>query len=152
RWIRDSLASDKPFDQFTRELLTAEGPLDQVGPASFYKVVAKPGEQASTLSQVLLGVRIACAECHHHPFDRWSQTDYYGMQAFFTPLAVRNTPPGEVLLAAGDPQTKHPRTGETILAHALATPMPEKLPAGDRRPVLADWLTSRDNAWFARNL
>ena len=55
-----------------------------MGPASFYKVVTKPGEAASTLSQVFLGVRIACAECHHHPYDRWSQNDYYGMQAFFT--------------------------------------------------------------------
>ena len=58
--------------------MTAEGPLGEVGPASFYKVVTKPGEAASTLSQVFLGVRIACAECHHHPFDRWSQADYYG--------------------------------------------------------------------------
>src|SRR5205814_2029847 len=114
RWIRDSLASDKPFDQFTRELLTAEGPLDQVGPASFYKVNAKPGEAASTLSQVFLGVRIACAQCHHHPFDRWSQTDYYGMEAFFAPVGVRNSPRGEMVLAAGNPETRHPRSGAII--------------------------------------
>src|SRR5579864_4276056 len=82
RWIRESLASNQPIDKFAREIVTAEGPLDEVGPTNFYKVVARPGDEASTLSQVFLGVRLACAECHHHPFDRWSQQDYYGMQAF----------------------------------------------------------------------
>lgn len=154
RWLRDSLAAGKPLDHLARELLTAEGPLGDVGPANFYKVVSKPGEMASTLSQVFLGVRIACAECHHHPFDRWSQADYYGMQAFFTPLAVRNSPQGESLLATGDPLTKHPRTGETIHARALGSPQPGVHTPGspDRRPVLADWLTAPDNPYFARNL
>src|SRR5262249_1710107 len=92
KWIHDSFASGKPLDQYAREIITAEGPLSEIGPANFYKVVTKPGEEASSLSQVFLGIRIACAECHHHPFDRWSQTDYFGMQSFFTPVAVRNSP------------------------------------------------------------
>lgn len=152
RWIRDSLAKNKPFDQFTRELLLAEGPLDEIGPASFYKVVKKPGDTAGTLSQIFLGVRIGCAECHHHPFDRWSQTDYFGMQAFFTPLNVKAAPRGELLEAAGDPQTAHPRTGEKVHAHALGTPMPAASPSGDRRVVLAAWFTAPENPWFARNV
>jgi hypothetical protein len=161
RWIRDSVAANKPLDQFARELLTAEGPLGEVGPASFYKVVGKPGEAASTLSQIFLSVRLACAECHHHPFDRWSQSDYYGMQAFFTPLAVRPgvtrsgdraTTEGEMLQASGDPSTLHPRTGESIYAHALGMKMPDHSTPGDRRAILARWLTLRDNPWFARSL
>jgi len=152
RWIRDSIAKNKPFDQFARELLTAEGPLEEVGPANYYKVVSKPGETASSLSQVLLGVRIACAECHHHPFDRWSQTDYFGMTAFFTPVSLKGSARGEALQALGDPVSKHPRTGATILPHALATKMPDKALDGDRRVALADWMTSPSNAWFARNL
>jgi hypothetical protein len=152
RWLRDSIARNKPLDQLTREILTAEGPLAENGPASFYKVVSKPGEQSSTLAQVFLGVRIACAECHHHPFDRWSQTDFFGMQAFFAPLAVRPSPRGEVVLAAGDPQTRHPRSGQIVVAHALGTPEPKVDPKGDRRAVLAAWLTSAENPWFARNL
>jgi hypothetical protein len=152
RWLRESFAQHKPLDQLAREILTAEGPLGESGPASFYKVVSKPGEAASTLAQVFLGVRIACAECHHHPFDRWSQTDYYGMEAFFAPVSVRASPRGEMVLAAGDPPTKHPRTGAAVFAHALATPMPRANPAGDRRRVLAEWLTSPENLWFARNL
>lgn len=152
RWIRDSLAGNKPFDQFTRELLLAEGPLDEVAPASFYKVVKKPGDTASTLSQVFLGVRIACAECHHHPFDRWRQTDYFGMQAFFTPLNVKAGARGEMLEAAGDPQTTHPRTGEKIHAHVLGAAMPAASPAGDRRGALAAWLAAPENPWFAKNV
>ncbi len=152
RWIRDSLAANKPYDQFVRELLTAEGPLSENGPANFYKVVTKPGAAASSLSQVFLGVRIACAECHHHPFDRWSQTDYYGMQAFFAPVTLKKTAKDELLLALGDPPTRHPRTGQLVFAHALDTKMPTTSQKGDRRPALAAWLTAADNPWFARNL
>jgi hypothetical protein len=152
QWIHDRLAAGQPLDEFAHELLTAEGPLQEVAPASFYKVVAKPGEMASTLSQVFLGVRIACAECHHHPFDRWTQNDYYGMEAFFAPLSIKNTPGGELLLAAGDPQTKNPRTGEVIREHVLGLPMPKASTPGDRRAALSNWLTAAENPWFARNL
>ncbi|HEX4607922.1 MAG TPA: DUF1549 domain-containing protein, partial [Urbifossiella sp.] len=88
-WVRRSVASNVPFDRFARELLTAEGPMNEVGPANFYQVVTKPGEMASSLAQVFLGVRIGCAECHHHPFDRWTQADYTGMVGYFTPVAAR---------------------------------------------------------------
>jgi hypothetical protein len=152
RWIRDSLAANKPLDEFARELLAAEGPLNEVGPAAFYKVVSRPGDAASTLSQVFLGIRIACAECHHHPFDCWSQNDYYGMQAFFTPVSIRKSSHGEALLAEGDAPTHNPRTGETVLAHALGTKPSSVSTTGDRRVVLAEWLTARNNGWFARNL
>ncbi len=135
KWIRGSIAANKPFDQFARELVTAEGPVNEVGPANFFKVVTKPGEIAGTISQVFLGIRIACAECHHHPFDRWKQSDYYGMSAFFS------TGP-----------TTHPRTQKPVFAHALGTDMPAADPAGDRRVPLAEWMTKPDNAFFARNL
>jgi hypothetical protein len=152
RWIRDSLAANKPYDQFVREIVTAEGPLSENGPANFYKVVTKPGEAASSLAQVFLGVRIACAECHHHPFDRWSQTDYYGMQAFFAPVTLKKTPKDDILLVQGDPPTLHPRTGKNVYAHALDTKMPDASPPGDRRRVLAAWLSAPQNPWFARHL
>ena len=135
KWIRDSIRTNKPFDRFARELVTAEGPVNEVGPANFFKVVTKPGEIAGTISQVFLGVRIACAECHHHPFDRWKQSDYYGMSAFFSTGS-----------------TKHPRTQEEVRAHALGTDAPSANPAGDRRLPLAEWMTKPDNPFFARNL
>ncbi len=147
RWIRDSFRENKPFDEFARELVLAAGPLADVPAANFFKVVTKPGEAASSVSQAFLGVRIACAECHHHPTDRWTQTDYAGMLAFFTPLGVR----GDAVLATGDPITKHPRTGEPVFAHALGTAMPSTNPPGDRRAALAGWMTDPANPYFARN-
>ncbi len=151
RWIRESLAANKPYDQFCREIVGAEGPLAEAPAASFYKVVTKPGEMGGTLSQVFLGVRIECAQCHHHPFDRWSQTDYFGMQAFFTQVAFKGGAANESLVAANSAATVHPRTGEPVFAHALATDLPKAEPAGDRRQLLADWMTAPDNPWFARN-
>jgi hypothetical protein len=152
KWIRDSLAANKPLDQFAREMITATGPIAEVGPANFYKVFGRPGETASTLAQVFLGVRIACAECHHHPFDRWSQNDYYGMQAFFTPVRVIGSPTGEVLKADGSAEATNPRTGEIVLPHVLGTTAPAKVPPGDCRLLLAHWMTAPANPWFARSL
>jgi len=152
RWIRDSLAKNKPLDQFAREVITASGPLAESPQGYIYKSATQPGQAASTISQVFLGVRIECATCHHHPYDRWSQTDYYGMTAYFTQLQQKATPLGDVLLAVGDPATTHPRTSQPITAHPLGRPIPEKNVAGDRRIELAAWLTAADNPWFARNM
>ena len=150
-WIRESFAENKPLDQFAREVVTANGALTDAPAGNLYKVVSKPGELASTVSQVFLGVRIECARCHHHPYDRWSQTDYYGMQAFFSQLAFKTHPRGQVLTATRRTSTKHPRTKAEVYAHALTTTMPETNPEGDRRVVLADWMTSPENPWFAQN-
>lgn len=152
RWIRESIAGDKPLDRMARELVTADGPISENAPANFYKVVQKPGERASTLSQVFLGVRIACAECHHHPFDRWSQDDYYGMQAFFNPLQLGRSGQGEFLSVSGDAKARNPRSGQPVAAQALGAGTMANASTSDARLVLADWLTSPDNPWFARNL
>ena len=153
RWIRESLAANKPFDQFARELLVAEGTLTEAPAGYFYKVVSEPGARASTISQVMLGVRIECAQCHHHPFDRWGQTDYAGMQAFFVQPAFKATSRGELLFAQSNASNvTHPRTGESIRAFALGTEQPQSSPEGDRRNVIADWMTSPENSFFAQNL
>ena len=152
RWIHDNFRNNRPLDKFAAELLTAEGPLRDAPAGHFYKVVKQPNEMASTLSQALLGVRIECAQCHHHPFDRWSQTDYFGMQAFFTQVGFKNSTRGEMLQASGSRKTVHPRTGQVVFAHALDAKQPEVEPEGNRRLMLAMWLTAPDNPWFARNL
>jgi hypothetical protein len=151
QWIRDAVARNVPLDQFARELLTAEGPSAEVPATSFYKVVTKPGEIASTVSQVFLGVRIACAECHHHPFDRWSQADYYGMHSFFTGVRLQNGPLGEALSGEAATAVKHPRTGQMISPRPLGASEPSAL-SGDARTALADWMTRPENPYFARNL
>ena len=152
QWIRDAMRDNRPLDQWTRELLTAEGPLRDQPAGFFYKVAAKPGEMAAMTSQVFLGVRITCAECHQHPYDQWTQRDYQGMRGFFAQIKYKKLGEAEALLAEGNPTGKHPRTGEPIFPYALGATMPEVAPEGDRRQALADWMTRPENPWFARNL
>ena len=152
KWIRDSFAANKPMDRFATELIEADGLVSEHPAAQFYRVAKDPGDAAAMLSQALLGVRIECAKCHHHPFDRWSQDDYFGMQAFFTPLTFKTTPHGQMLLASKTDATRHSRTGAEIYAHPLGTPVPTTNPDGDRRKVLADWMTAPSNPFFARNI
>jgi len=152
KWIHDSLASNKPVDQMTRELLTVDGPESENGQAAFYKAIQRRGDVAATISQVFLGVRIACAECHHHPFDQWATADYYGMTAFFQNVNFKKAGDGEELAADGNAEARNPRTKQVSFAHALGASAPDVVPVGDQRTVLADWLTSPKNPWFARNL
>lgn len=152
RWVRQQFEKNTPYDQFARELITATGTLDQTPQGRFYQVSGTPGDTASTLSQVFLGVRISCAQCHHHPFDRWSQDDYYGMAAFFQPLSRKGTARGEMMFVSGASKATNPRSGKEVLAHPLNTATNDKPPEGDSRERLAAWMTSPDNPWFARNV
>ena len=80
KWLREN----KPIDQFVRELITAQGSVFQNGPANYYKIATRPEDLAEATAQNFLGVRMQCAKCHHHPFEVYSQADYYGLAAFFT--------------------------------------------------------------------
>ncbi|MEC7566048.1 MAG: DUF1549 domain-containing protein [Planctomycetota bacterium] len=151
-WIKESFRQHRPMDQFARELLTTSGPLIDAPAGYFYKAVKSPNQMASTMSQVLLGVRIECAECHHHPFDRWGQTDFAGMRAFFAQVGYKQSTRGEMLITQGNPVTKHPRTGAPVQAFALGTQMPAVNTSEDRRDELANWLTAPENPWFASNI
>jgi len=151
-WIRDAVAANDPLDAFARELLLAEGPLAEQPAGFFYKVAKKPGEMAASVSQVFLGIRITCAECHQHPYDRWTQRDYHGMRAFFEQVSYKKPVGAEALVIQGNPKVQHPRTKEAINAYPLGTEMPETSPEGDRRAALAQWLTAPENPWFARNM
>jgi len=157
-WIHEAVAQNRPLDIFARDLLLAEGPLTEQPAGYFLKASKKSGELAATVSQVFLGIRITCAECHQHPYDRWTQGDYHGMRAFFEQVKYKKLGGTtaedvvEALVVEGSPEVKHPRTKQVIHAHALGTAMPEKAPEGDRRVALAAWLTASDNPWFARNL
>lgn len=152
KWIHDSFASNLGLDQFAKELVAGQGLLSEHPAGHFFKVVKDPGEMSSTLSQSLLGIRIDCAKCHHHPFDRWSQDDYYGMQAYFTGVRFKPTPRGEMLLASAGGVSQNPRSGLKIFAHPLGTSNPEAPPTGDPRVSFATWLVAADNPFFARNI
>lgn len=151
-WIRSCFEKNLPLDQFATRLITASGPLSDDPAGWFYKASANPHELTNTISQVFLGVRLECARCHHHPWDRWGQTDYHGLEAFVAQAGFKPVPGGESLTASGTARTTHPRTGREIFAHALEQPVPAEQPPGDRRQLLATWLTSPRNPWFAQNL
>lgn len=84
---------NKPYDQFVREVLTATGSIDQNPPVAWYREVQNSEALVEDTAQLFLGVRIQCARCHHHPFEKWSQDDYYGMAAFFTRIGKKAPQP-----------------------------------------------------------
>ena len=156
-WIRESFAQNKPLDRFAHELVTAEGPLGEQPAGLFYKVVSDPKQMASTLSQALLGVRIDCAQCHHHPYDRWGQEDFYGMEAFFTEVAFKTGTPGDMLVSTGSAKSVNPRTGQQVAARALGEESPTKIGSPEQKTTglrhgLSRWMTDKQNPYFARNM
>ncbi|NBR05519.1 MAG: DUF1553 domain-containing protein [Planctomycetes bacterium] len=151
RWLKNSFSENKPLDKLAFEILSAQGYLDEHPEGSFYKVVKSPGELSSSFAQIFLGVRIACAECHHHPFDKWTQADYLGMQSFFTGVRLKNIGKKEILVGDNTSPGSNPRYKEKVFAHALGQPLPEVQPKGDARQLFAQWVVSPENQWFARN-
>jgi hypothetical protein len=154
-WVRDSLLSNKPYDQFVRELLAATGTVIGNPPVAWYKRVKEPKQQVEDVAQLFLGVRMQCAQCHHHPFERWSQDDYYSLAAFFSqvgrkPSSVR----GEDLIfhQRGVATATNVKTGLPLKPAALGDAIPGIAPDEDPRLRLADWMSSKDNPFFAKAL
>ena len=154
-WVRDSLLANKPYDQFVRELLAATGTVITNPPVAWYNRVTEPKQQIEDVAQLFLGVRMQCAQCHHHPFERWSQDDYYSLAAFFSqvgrkPSGIR----GEDLIfhQRGTATAKNIKTNEMLKPAALGDAMPEIAPGEDPRLRLADWMSQPDNPFFAKAL
>jgi len=151
-WIRQSVSENKPWDQFARELLLAGGSTYQEGPANFFRTSSKPEELAETTSQVFLGVRIQCARCHNHPYEKWTQNQYWQMAAFFAQVKAKQGNAERELLvyATSSGEVKHPKTQKEVTPCALdSSPLPATY-HGDRREALVEWLTSPRNPFFAR--
>ena len=152
-WVRDSLLANKRYDQLVRELLGATGTVIGNPPVAWYKRVKEPKEQLEDVAQLFLGVRMQCAQCHHHPFERWSQDDYYALSAFFSqvgrkPSATR----GEDLIfhKRGIAGARNPKTSITLKPAALGDAM-EDIPADDDpRLRLVDWMSDTKNPFFAK--
>ncbi|MFN0056474.1 MAG: DUF1549 domain-containing protein [Planctomycetales bacterium] len=154
-WVRDSLLANKPYDQFVRELLAATGTVIGNPPVAWYKRVKEPKQQLEDVAQLFLGVRMQCAQCHHHPFERWSQDDYYSLAAFFSqvgrkPSATR----GEDLIfhRRGVATATNIKTGAKLRPAALGDAITPIAADADPRLKLADWLRSPANPFFARAL
>ncbi len=158
-WIRDSIANDKPYDQFVREIIAASGDESQSPPTVWYRELANPENFVDDLSQVFLGQRIACAQCHHHPYEKWSQDDYWGLAAFFGRVGRKNiTIPGGVGNQNNRQVIFTKATGTVINKRtnvaAKITPLdgePMDISADDDpRQKLADWMADPKNPFFAR--
>lgn len=154
-WVRDSLLANKRYDQFVRELLGSTGTVIGNPPVAWYKRVKEPKEQIEDVAQLFLGVRMQCAQCHHHPFERWSQDDYYSLAAFFTqvgrkPSGVR----GEDLIfhKRGMATATNIKTGIALKPAALGDAIPPIAPDEDPRLKLADWMGNSTNPFFAKAL
>jgi hypothetical protein len=154
-WVRDSLLANKPYDQFVRELLAATGTVIGNPPVAWYKRVKEPKQQLEDVAQLFLGVRMQCAQCHHHPFERWSQDDYYSLAAFFSqvgrkPSGVR----GEDLIfhKRGVAAATNMKSGQPMKPAALGDAIDAIPPDADPRLRLADWMSTPDNPFFAKAL
>ncbi len=153
RWLVTAVRENRPYDQIARELLTASGSTLQNPPAGFYRAAADTNDCAETTSQLFLGIRIQCAKCHNHPFDRWSQDNYYGIGAFFARVGRTELLGGEETLVYSLPrgEVTQPRTGKQIQpwlpgveADKLTNTNDE-----DRRQLLGRLLATKDNRLFA---
>jgi hypothetical protein len=154
-WIRQSLYENKPFDQFVREILAASGDVIENPPVSWYREVKERNQQLEDTAQLFLGMRIQCARCHHHPFEKWSQQDYYGFEAFFAQVGRK---PGEVqdmervFHRRGDARSRNPKTGQEVKPTGLGSPSLELAPDDDPRHALVDWMAAKENPFFGKAL
>jgi hypothetical protein len=151
-WIRDSVAENKPWDQFVREMLLARGGTYEVGPANFYRTATTPETLAETTSQAFLGVRIQCTRCHNHPYEKWKQNQYYEMAAFFARVREKKGKGSaeQTVFLNKEGEVKHPKTQKEVLPCALDAPPIQADFRGDRREALADWITSARNPFFGK--
>jgi hypothetical protein len=152
-WIHSAVAMNKPYDKFVRELLTASGDAYENAPANYLRIAREPSTATENITQLFLGVRFSCCKCHDHPFERWTQNQYYQIGAFFAQVGVKPgfRPGDEIVFNRGEGETTHPRTGKTMapkvpVGHLLKT---ADL-SSDRRIAFVDWLTSPENPYFSR--
>lgn len=154
-WIRQSFIDNKPYDRFVREIITASGEVAVNPPVAWYREVRDVSAQVEDTAQLFLGLRIQCARCHHHPFEAWSQQDYYGFAAFFSQVGRKKGTGGQERIFAQRivPQTQNPKTGQMVLATGLGSPTPDSTLADrDARLALADWMSDPSNPFFAKAL
>ena len=152
RWLVSNFEKNIPFDQFARKLLTARGSTFANPAANYYRTATETNDCAETTAQLFLGVRIQCAKCHNHPFERWTQDNYYGLAAFFNRVQRKQTNrAGELVVwVARQGEVSQPRTGQQMLPWLPLTGDVKEAGEQDRRTIFADWLTRPENPFFAK--
>ena len=160
-WIREAFRENRPYDQFVRGLVTAEGSTFRNGASTLFRDRRSPDEVTTLVSQLFLGIRLDCAKCHHHPFERWSQDDFYSFAAFFARVGRKGTglsPPisgsEEVIMEAASGSVTHPLTGAVLSPRPLYGTVEfsedELVSDYSIRGKLADWMVSNENDYFGK--
>ncbi len=161
-WIWNSLYENKPYNEFVGQILSASGEYRQNPAVVWYREVNTVEEQVEDTAQLFLGLRIQCARCHHHPFEKWSQNDYYGLAAFFSRVGTKDPTAGPVGTGGfrdkrifhkeGPATARNIRSGENLKPTALGMKPLELSPERDPRVALVQWLSRTDNPFFAKAL
>jgi Protein of unknown function (DUF1549)/Protein of unknown function (DUF1553) len=149
-WLVDKLSKNMPMDQMVQELLGASGGTFKNAATNFYQITNETLPLTENVAQVFMGIRVQCAQCHNHPFDRWTQNDYYSFAAFFAQIGRKQ---GEdyretIVFNSGGGEVNHPVGGRVMPPKFLGGETPN-VAGKDRRVVLAQWLASAQNPWFA---
>ena len=162
-WIRQQFRENVPYDDFVQKLITAKGSTWRNGAVTLFRDRRSPDELTTIVTQLFLGIRLECAKCHHHPFEKWSQEDFYSFAAFFGQVSRKGTglsPPisgsEEIVMDTGSTSVKHPATNQVLSARPLFTLTTTRNDSSDNketqrlRETLADWITAPDNSYFAQ--
>lgn len=154
-WVQNAVRENWSVDRITRELITARGSLFSNGATAYYFTDTNPADLAETTSQLFLGVRLQCARCHHHPYEAWSQEDYYGLASFFTRLELKdnqdNARFGGAKLLRPVPQVNRERSLPMTVPPSLFGQTADVEAVDDVRVQLAEWITAADNPFFTRS-
>lgn len=156
RWIRNTIAENVPYDRFVRDIVTATGDVNVNPPAQWYAEVRYLDRYVDDSAQLFLGMRIGCARCHHHPFEKISQEDYYGIAAFFARVdrkggaGVAERRANEAVFVKATGEVKHPLTGNIVAPHGLGQANLKIPPFADPRHDFVDWMSAPENPYFAR--
>ena len=152
-WVQEKVMNEMPVDQMIQELLSASGGTFENAATNYYQMETDPLKVSENVAQVFMGMRIQCAQCHNHPFDRWTMDDYYSFAAFFSQIGRKRAedPRETVVFNSGGGEVKHPVGGRVMAPKFLGGDTPE-VKGKDRRLVMAKWLASEENPYFAPNL
>ncbi len=151
RWLRRQFAENRPYDEMVKEIILAEGSTASESPTAFYKALTTPEIISRSVSQLFLGVRIECAQCHHHPSEKWTQDDYFALAGFFTGVAKKVLPNGtESVVGKSGNDVKNPRTNKLVPTRALGEKESDSTEVTDRRSLFANWVIKPDNAFLSR--
>ncbi len=154
-WIKESIYNNKPYDRFVREIVAASGGIDQSPATAWFKQVNSQQAQMEDTAQLFLGTRLQCAQCHHHPFEKWSQNDYYKFMAFFSRVGkAPSGRPGEEIVfhRAGMAQVTNKKTNKPVKPAGLGSGVLKIKPVDDPRHKLVDWMRADRNRLFSKTM